>query len=199
MIGAKTMYFPENMTFQYFFFNTYIGYFLQVLIIAVVVGIVYILCNSNKENNNKKLCVKTLFICYFTALLCLTLFQDLIHDIYYFIFYQRLGDEINWFVFEYDLSLDFYKHISTENVVNIFMFCPFGFLYPLSKKEITWKRALIAGVITSIAIEFLQPIVGRSFDINDIVLNSIGVILSTAIFFCFKKFSNKRVVIKHVK
>ena len=32
------MYFPEDMTFQYFFFDTYIGYFLQALPFALLVG-----------------------------------------------------------------------------------------------------------------------------------------------------------------
>ena len=35
------MYFPEDMTFQYFFFDTYIGYFLQALPIALIVSAVY--------------------------------------------------------------------------------------------------------------------------------------------------------------
>ena len=35
------MYFPSDMTFQYFFFDTYPGYFLQVLPIALIVGIIY--------------------------------------------------------------------------------------------------------------------------------------------------------------
>lgn len=187
------------MTFRYFFFDTYVGYFLQVLIITLVVGIVYILSNLKKQKNNKKLYVKTLFICYFTGLLCLTLFNDLIHDLYYFIFYQRLGTGINWFDFQYDFNLDFYKHLSTENIVNIFMFSLFGFLYPLFKNGSTYKRTMFVGIMTSITIEFLQPIIGRSFDINDIVLNSIGVTLSTAIFFCIKKFLQKKLCLKHTK
>ena len=35
------MYFPEDMNFQYFFFDTYIGYFLQALPIALIVGAIY--------------------------------------------------------------------------------------------------------------------------------------------------------------
>ena len=32
------MYFPENMTAAYFFFDTYPGYFLQALPIALLIG-----------------------------------------------------------------------------------------------------------------------------------------------------------------
>ena len=35
------MYFPKNMNFQYLFFDTYIGYFLQALPISFLVGIIY--------------------------------------------------------------------------------------------------------------------------------------------------------------
>ena len=35
------MYFSKDMTFQYFFFDTYIGYFIQTLPIYLFVGIIY--------------------------------------------------------------------------------------------------------------------------------------------------------------
>ena len=36
------MYLPTDVTFQYFFFDTYYGYFLQALPIALLAGIVYV-------------------------------------------------------------------------------------------------------------------------------------------------------------
>ena len=39
--GGEIVYFPENMTFQYFFFDTYPGCFLQVLPVALLAGLVY--------------------------------------------------------------------------------------------------------------------------------------------------------------
>lgn len=35
------MYFPSDMNFQYFFFDTYIGYFLQALPISLIVSVLY--------------------------------------------------------------------------------------------------------------------------------------------------------------
>ena len=35
------MYFPDNMTWQYFFLDTYPGYFLQLLPLALLAGAVY--------------------------------------------------------------------------------------------------------------------------------------------------------------
>ena len=43
------MYFPEDMNFQYFFFDTYIGYFLQALPIALVVGALFGIIRFRKD------------------------------------------------------------------------------------------------------------------------------------------------------
>ena len=40
--------------------------------------------------------------------------------------------------------------------------------------------------MTTIAIELLQPIVGRSFDVDDILMNLLGTILSAALFFLLR-------------
>ena len=39
------------------------------------------------------------------------------------------------------------------------------------------------GIVTSLAIELIQPLMDRSFDLNDLVLNAMGVAVSTAFFF----------------
>lgn len=67
------------------------------------------------------------------------------------------------------------------------MFLPFGILYPLSQKEPTWKKSVIVGIITVAVIEVLQPVFGRALDINDIILNSLGIIVSASVFFGIKK------------
>ena len=42
------MYFPRDMTFQYFFFDTYPGYFLQALPVALLAGLVYALLRRRR-------------------------------------------------------------------------------------------------------------------------------------------------------
>jgi len=66
------------------------------------------------------------------------------------------------------------------------MFLPFGILYPLFRQSSTWKQTLIAGFVTTLGIELLQPVFGRSFDINDIILNCVGVTVSTVAFYTLK-------------
>lgn len=109
-------------------------------------------------------------------------------DAYYWLFYHMpSGSGIHWFTFEYYLELDFWSSLSSERLGNIMMFLPFGILYPLFDKKTSWKRTLLAGIATSVIIELLQPIFGRIFDINDIVLNSISVLISTSIFFAIRR------------
>lgn len=183
------MYFPSDMNFQYFFFDTYPGYFLQALPVALIAGGIYAACQirRNRRRSTGKIVLSALFVCYITGLLCLTLFNSLIGDIYYFLFYHApSGSNHAWFTFEYDLIPDFFHNFRAENLGNIVMFLPFGILYPLFKQNSTWMRTLIAGFVTTLGIELLQPIFGRSFDINDIILNGIGVAVSTAVFYTLK-------------
>lgn len=61
--------------------------------------------------------------------------------------------------------------------------CSRPILYPLFRSGSTWRRTMAVGIVTSLVIENVQPLMDRSFDINDIVLNTIGVVASTAVFF----------------
>ena len=79
------MYFPDDMNFQYFFFDTYPGFFLQALPVALIAGGIYAVCQirRNRQRSPCKIVLSALFVCYITGLLCLTLFISLIGDIYY--------------------------------------------------------------------------------------------------------------------
>ena len=59
---------------------------------------------------------------------------------------------------------------------NIVMFLPFGFFPPLLWRGYTWKRALAAGVCVTGFIESWQLLVGRAFDVDDLWLNTLGVL-----------------------
>lgn len=183
------MYFPSDMNFQYFFFSTYPGFFLQALPIALIAGIIYatLQIRRGRQRSTGRIILSSLFVCYITGLLCLTLLNSIIGDIYYFLFYHApSGRSHHWLTFEYDLIPDFFHNFGAENLGNIVMFLPFGILYPLFRQGSTWKRTLIDGFVITLGIELLQPIFGRSFDINDIILNSVGVIASTIVFYTLK-------------
>ena len=147
------MYFPSDMNFQYFFFSTYPGFFLQALPIALIAGIIYAArqIRRGRRRSTGRIILSSLFVCYITGLLCLTLLNSIIGDIYYFLFYNApSGRSHHWFTFEYDFIPE------------------------------------IAGFVTTLGIELLQPVFGRSFDINDIILNCVGVTVSTVAFYTLK-------------
>lgn len=184
------MYFPADMTFQYFFFSTYIGYFLQALPIALLVGALYgcIRFRRDAETPLSRKVFSCAFVCYLTGLICLVIGLELMGIFYHDLFYPfDSGREIRWFGGEFDLVPDFLHRISGEVIGNFLMFLPFGVLYPLSQKHPTWKKSVITGLLTVLAIEVLQPIFGRSFDINDILLNALGILLSTSLFLGIRK------------
>ena len=189
------MYLPSDMTFQYFFFDTYYGYFLQALPIALLACVIYVIVKRKRQPQLSpgRALLSALFVCYLTGLLCLTLFHDILGNVYYWLFYHMSsGSAPHWFTFEYYLKLEFWSSLSSERLGNLLLFLPFGVLYPLFDQKATWKRTLLTGAGISVAIELLQPIFGRIFDINDIALNLIGVLVSTAIFFTLRRITSPR-------
>ena len=113
-----------------------------------------------------------LFPCYFAGLLVFTIFLYPVSDLYYLLFYGRPSQGgLPWFVMDYDFSFDFFRNFTTENRDNILLFLPFGLLYPLC---------------ATIAIELIQPIVGRSFDVDDILMNLFGTVISATLFFLLR-------------
>ena len=184
------MYFPDDMNFQYFFFDTYIGYFLQALPIALIVGTIYGIIRFRKDKDTpigRKL-FSCVFVCYITGLVCLVVGLDLMNIVWYKLIYRMdPGRTIGWFGGAFDFALDFINNIGGETIGNFLMFLPFGILYPLSQKEPTWKKCVVRGLIAVAVIEVLQPIFGRAFDMNDIILNSSGIVASTTILMGAKK------------
>lgn len=184
------MYFPQNMPFQYFFFSTYPGMFLQALPVALVAGLVCLLADRRKhpELSQGKRFLRALFVCYLTGLLCLTLFLGVLQELYYRLLYRRpSGNGVAWFTGAWGLLPTFFFRFSQENLGNLLLFLPFGVLYPLFQMQPSWKRTLLGGAAACLAVELLQPIFGRSFDTNDLLLNLAGICLSTGVFFGVRK------------
>lgn len=60
---------------------------------------------------------------------------------------------------------------------NIIMFLPLGFFPALLWRGVSWGKALLSGLCTTFFIEFWQLLIGRSFDVDDLLLNTLGVLL----------------------
>lgn len=190
------MYFPENMTFQYFFFDTYPGCFLQVLPVALLTGLVYGVVRFKRDRAAPvaQKIWSVVFVCYLTGLIALTVVpQNLWGNIWYWIFYGRPSGARIWlFTFDYNFIPDFLSNFDGENLMNILLLAPFAILHPLACKNASWNKTVRAGVLTTVAIELVQPVFGRAFDINDIILNVLGVVVVASVFFLFSSAIKRR-------
>lgn len=88
---------------------------------------------------------------------------------------------------------DFYGDASiTIRVVNLLgnicLFLPFGFLFPMVFDKFSKiQTTILFGMLLSIFIEIMQFFIERSSDIDDIILNCIGVIFGVVCYKIFKK------------
>lgn len=73
---------------------------------------------------------------------------------------------------------------------NIIMFMPIGFFIPLLF-NISYKKTILIGSLSSIFIEISQLFLIRGTDIDDVILNTIGVILGVLILKLLNKKYNK--------
>ena len=59
---------------------------------------------------------------------------------------------------------------------NIVMFMPVGFFPALLWRRWRWWKSLLLGFSSSVTIEFIQFFIGRSTDIDDVILNTAGAL-----------------------
>lgn len=95
----------------------------------------------------------------------------------------------------FDIAENSYlKEKAALNVLNVALFIPIGLLLGLGFKEITWKNALLFGLVVSISIELLQFIFKRGLcETDDLIHNLLGCIIGFAIYNLFTS------LIKHVQ
>lgn len=124
---------------------------------------------------------------------------DLIHA--YMVEY-KLAYEIELFDGTFNFTPIVFKIISGELTLgswvktmlagNFLMFIPMGFFLPLAASKMDFKKILKIAIVVPIIVEIIQPIVGRSFDIDDIILNFAGIMIGYWFVVCIIKLSKKR-------
>lgn len=73
-------------------------------------------------------------------------------------------------------------------VGNIALLVPVGFLAPLVYRSMTWKKSLALAVVAGLAIEVTQVVLRVGiFDIDDVILNGLGVMIGYFVFVFFTK------------
>ena len=98
----------------------------------------------------------------------------------------------NFIPFKEILRYDIGSKLFIKNVIgNILMFLPFGFFIGFILKSDSVFEIIDISLIASLTIECVQMVIGRVFDIDDILLNLIGGILGWLIYYLFRKFYDK--------
>ena len=86
-----------------------------------------------------------------------------------------------WSYFNYGQN-SYLKEMSAINILNVVMFIPVGLLLGLGFREMTWKKAIMAGAGLSIFIELLQLIFKRGLcETDDVIHNVLGCMVGYGI------------------
>lgn len=182
-----------------------IGYFLQALPIACLVGVIYLVIRlihlKKKECHIKWLSeiLRLIFVCYLTGLISLIVlpanFWLHVYDGLFLGWWDELGQvfrfgEVNltpsvvkWLKGELSIG----SWVKTMLIGNIAMFAPLGFFLPLVTKINRWKKVLLAAIAVPVCFEILQLIFGRSLDVDDLICNFIGIVIGAAFAFAVSR------------
>jgi len=123
----------------------------------------------------------------------------LIFGIYILCLFQvvTFQDDVSWatnnFIpFKEIMRYNITSRLFFKNVLgNMIMFLPFGFFvsFYLKSEKITLPLFLI--LIASISIEIVQLLIGRVFDVDDIILNILGGLLGYGIYFILRRIGER--------
>ena len=152
--------------------------FISIILISSV-RIMYLL----KHKENFAFYKEMLLLIFMIYILCL--FQVVtVGDI-------NIGGENNFIPFKEILRYNFGGRLFVKNIVgNVLMFVPYGFfasLYGDIKKPLP---ALGIVLLASISIECTQLLIGRIFDIDDILLNVVGGMFGFLFYISLERLAN---------
>lgn len=104
--------------------------------------------------------------------------------LFYVVTFQDVNYGTNNFIpFKEILRYEVGSKVFIKNIVgNIILFIPFGFFVAHLMKSKKLYPTLVVSMITSIVIEYTQLKIGRTFDIDDIILNIVGGFLGYLIY-----------------
>ena len=71
-------------------------------------------------------------------------------------------------------------NVAVQLLGNVLLFVPLGFFLAYGSVFRTAK-ALTVGLFVAVLVEAWQSLVGRTFDIDDVILNGIGVVLGVSV------------------
>ena len=149
------------------------------IVIIVSLRLSYLIKNKEKIVLYREI-MMLVFIIYILCLFQVVTFQD---DVSW--------ASNNFIPFKEILRYKITNRLFIKNVLgNMIMFLPFGFFTSLYLKSEKITLPLLLTLIASLSIEIVQMIIGRVFDVDDIMLNLIGGALGYLVYSMFRNMSN---------
>lgn len=172
--------------------NEILEYFKNIFIIMIILMPIYFIIRYKilkiKPTNKKREILLVVFILYMIALTLQIVTPKFIIDMNgIHIIHQDL-DNIN--IIPFYIFVDFYNECIKKGeynylFINIFgnilLFIPIGFLLPYLF-NIKYKRVMLYGIMFSFIVEIIQIWLPRVTDIDDIILNNIGVYIGILLY-----------------
>lgn len=150
------------------------------VVIMVSVRISYLLKHHSKMVLYKEI-LMLVFAIYILCLFQVVTFQD-----------SSIISGNNYIPFKEIFRYNITSRLFLKNVIgNMIMFLPFGFFISYYLDSENFHLTLILTLIASTAIEVVQSLIGRVFDIDDIILNLIGGLLGYMIYHTLRKIGEK--------
>lgn len=90
------------------------------------------------------------------------------------------------------------ENLIAENIMNVIVFIPLGFLFAMSYGKVTWKHVAVWGMAVSVSIEIMQYVLKRGFsETDDVMHNTLGCIIGyglwSLIMIGYERFSKRSV------
>lgn len=201
--------FTDSPDFSYFLFTTIPGQVIQVIPFVLLVGLIDSLIRflrikrgnitSYRIGNEV---VKTLLVCYFAGLFALVWvpprFWSYLWHMAILGWYDPGAGSGPLFTWSFHFVPSLYQWIAGDLTLgswvrtmlggNVLMFLPFGFLVPFALKRSTLFRIMKLALLTTLVIEIVQPFLGRSFDVDDLICNLLGAFLGYLLFALLRAF-----------
>jgi len=166
------------------------------IVLFILFAVIYKIMGPEKKN----WLIHSIFFVYLVGIISVTFFPFPIQK-----------EEIEWGQVNHYLSNNFIPLKSTAEIIsngmsqvilrqiggNIILLLPLGFFLPLFWKEkLTFAKAISLGFLSSLAIETTQLLIStiigytyKIFDVDDLILNTIGFVLGYG---CFKAYKMSR-------
>ena len=108
------------------------------------------------------------------------------------IFFREISDEIRYSLRPLGSYIDLYNGMLAQNIMNILLFVPIGFLAGGSLKRKNILNAIEIGIVLSLFIELVQLLSRRGVcNIDDVIHNTVGCAIGFGCFVFFYRLTRR--------